>query len=83
MKKMLCLLCSQGIGDKTTECHILLLVVSKHTFDQIKRTALLEFIPLFEVEHKINYYYLVADPLRAITAVRQPIDITRLLVFSF
>ncbi len=57
-------------------------------FYQIKRTALLEFIPLIDVsisigtvEHKqiqtIKSYYLVADPLCAITAVSLwHIDIT-------
>ncbi len=48
-------------------------------FYQIKRSALLESIPLIDVsisietvEHKAmikSYYYLVADPLSTITAV--------------
>ncbi len=49
------------IWDKTTESHILLLAVSKHMFYQIKRTALLEFIPLFDKSISIGTVELNAD----------------------
>ncbi len=72
-------------------------IISRFNIDVLpnKKTALLEFIPLIDVsisigtvEHKLDIniksYYLVADPLRTITAVSMwHIDITKLLGSSF
>ncbi len=80
------------IWDKTTECHILLLAVSTRMFYQIKRTALLEFIPLIDMSISIgtvasrvflsDQLYPVALVLQILKAGNMSYQLYPLLLYS-